>query len=122
MSDDIEMTGFASVRKKVVTVDDLRALVQWLDRYKVDGSAGIDWGRDCILYVDLVGPDSVPASWIECGDHMVGDERFDIIIDTHTHPEHERDNGPDNYEEAREVALERKPARFDWPTRDRMTP
>ena len=115
MSNEIKMSGFVSAECEARTLGDLRALVKWCDEYKVDDKAGLDWGGMGKLYVELTGDSAVPAEWIECGDHLVGDEHWDVLIDTHTH----KYKGPETYEEAREEALEKKPAKFDWPARDR---
>lgn len=120
MSEPIEMTGWVSAKKEVRTLKDLRDLVSWCDQYKLKDESVIDYGSGPYLYVDFMGESEVSkATWIECGDHLWGDEQWDVLIETHRHPEYEKDNGPDNYEEARELALERKPAKYDWPTKDR---
>lgn len=111
MSKQITMSGFVSAECEARTLGDLRALVKWCDEYQVDDRAGLDWGMGK-LYVELTGDQAVPAEWIECGDHIPPNMKYDLIIETHHH-------GPETYEEAREEALERKPARFDWPTKDR---
>ena len=112
MSDRIKMSGFVSAECEARTLGDLRALVKWCDEYKVDDKAGLDWGAGK-LYVELTGDNALPAEWIECGEHVPPSVGYHLIIDTHYH-------GPETYEEAREEALEKKkPARFDWPARDR---
>ena len=110
MSKQIKMTGFVSAQCEARTVGDLRALVKWCDEYHVDDSTGLDWGMGSV-YVELTGDKPMPAEWIECGNHMPPNIKYDFLINTHYH-------GPETYEEAREEALDR-PAKFDWPTRDR---
>ena len=118
MSDKVRLSGFVSAECDARSIGDLRELLKWCDKYGVSDDAGLDWGYGK-LYVELTGDTAVSADWIECGDHM-GDVRvYDVIITTHGHPEYEKDNGPDNYEEAREIALEKEPAKYDWPAKDR---
>ena len=112
MSSEIKMSGFVSAQCEARTLGDLRALLKWCDEYNVDDSAGLDWGMGKV-YVELTGDDAVPAEWIECGNHIPPNIKYDLIIDTHYH-------GPETYEEAREEALER-PAKYDWPTKDRYS-
>ena len=118
MSSRIVMSGFVSAECEARTLGDLRALVRWCDEYRVSDEANLDWGMGK-LFVDLTGKDTAAASWIECGDHLFDDEHWDLLIETHAHPEREKYNGPETYEEAREEALEKKPAKFDWPAWDR---
>lgn len=115
MSTKVRLSGFVTAECDARNVGDLRELLKWCDKYDVGDDAGLDWGYGKV-YVDVTGETAVPASWIECGDHLVGDEHWDVLIDTHTHPY----KGPETYEEAREEALEKKePAKYDWPARDR---
>ena len=101
MSNQIKMTGFVSAECEARTLGDLRALVKWCDKYRVGDEAPLDWGMGT-LFVDLTGKQAASAAWIECGDHLVGDEHWDLLIDTHTHRE------------------QNEPAPFDWPTKDRL--
>jgi hypothetical protein len=103
MSNEIEMSGFVTAIQEVRTVEDLRTLVGWLNKYSVPNSAEVDWGTGKV-YVELTGRDAIPAEWIECGDHMPPSRGYDIIIPTHVH--------------ADETAPKR-PAKFDWPMIDR---
>ena len=106
MSDNnkVEMTGWVSGKKEVRTLKDLRDLVAWADKYKLKDESVIDYGGGPYLYVDFMGESEVAkATWIECGDHLVGDEKWDVLIETHGHPEHEA----------------QEPAKYDWPTKDR---
>ena len=119
MSTEITMSGFVSAECEARTLGDLRALVKWCDKYRVADEVNLDWGLGR-LFVDLSGKEPASASWIECGDHYAGDEHWDLVVDTHAHPERVKDNGPQTFEEAREEALERDPAPFDWPARDRL--
>lgn len=111
MSNKVSMSGFVSAECEARTLGDLRALVKWCDEYNVSDDAGLDWGMGK-LYVELTGDKAVPAEWIECGDHIYPVVKYDLLINTHYH-------GPETYEEAREEALEKKPAKFDWPAWDR---
>lgn len=103
MSSEVEMSGFATARMEARTVEDLRTLVGWLNKYNVPNSTDIEFDRD-VVYVVLTGDNSVPVEWIECGDHVPPALRFDLIISTHTHDD---ENAPS------------KPAKFDWPAWDR---
>ena len=86
---DVEMTGWVTAKKKARTLKDLRDLVAWADKYGVTDEAVLDYGSGPYLYMDFLGSDQVKAAWIECGDHLVGDERWDVLIETHQHPEHD---------------------------------
>lgn len=120
MSEPVEMSGFVTAKKKVHTLKDLRDLVAWADKYKVSDDSVVERSFSH-MWISVIGtPDSVPATWIECGDHLAGDEHWDVLIETHQHPELEKYNGPDTYEEALELALDREPAPFDWPAIDRL--
>lgn len=108
MSDNnrVEMTGWVSGKKEVRTLRDLRDLVAWADKHKLKDESVIDYGGGPYLYVDFMGESElVKATWIECGDHLYGDEHWDVLIETHAHPEY--DQKPN------------APAKFDWPTKDR---
>jgi hypothetical protein len=96
---EIEMTGFVTANMKARTVEDLRTLVGWLNKYDVHNSTEIEFDRGKI-YIDLTGEDSVPADWIECGEHIPPDTAYHIVIDTHFHHE--------------------QPAKFDWLAKDRL--
>lgn len=96
----IEMTGYATMRADVRSVEDLRQLVSALDKNKVRGDAEVDWGSG---YVYVGVAEDAKATWIECGDHLYGDEQWDVLIETHSHPEHNDE-----------------PAMFDWPAKDRL--
>lgn len=104
MSVEINISAFAAAECAARTVDDLRDLVRWLDEHRVPGEISVDWGGGKV-YVELTGEKSVPAEWIECGDHMPPAIQFDILVPTHDHPEHKQ--YPENYEEALEMALDR---------------
>lgn len=97
------MSGFVTAHMEARTVEDLRTLVGWLNKYSVPNDTGIDWDRGRV-YVELTGENSVPAQWTECGNHIPPVSRYDILIDTHTHDD---ENAP------------KKPAKFDWPAWDR---
>lgn len=81
----IELIGYASVRSRVETVDDLRAFVDWLDKFKIDGELEMD-SYSGHLYVTLADSvDGNEISMIECGDHGVGDSTWDVLIEMHKH-------------------------------------
>ena len=88
---EVEMTGWVAAKIKALTLKDLRELVAWCDKYKVKDDAVLDYGGGPYLYIDFLGDDQVKATWIECGDHPVGGEKWDVLIDTHEHPEREDD-------------------------------
>ena len=107
MSESIEMTGWVAAKKEVRTLKDLRDLVAWADKYGVTDEAVIDYsGSGPYLYVDFIGDAEVAkATWIECGDHLWGDEQWDVLIETHRQPEYEAQD----------------PAKYDRPTKDRFS-
>ena len=92
---DVEMTGWVAAKKEVRTLRDLRDLVAWCDKYAIPDEAVIDYsGSGPYLFVDFMGEAEVAkATWIECGDHPVGDEKWDVLIETHHHPEHDKEVG-----------------------------
>ena len=94
-----EMSGYAALQAvDVHTVADLRDLVAYLDTNKVREDADVEFDRSNV-WITVAG-DMSPAYFIECGDHYRDDEQFDVVLTTHEH----KYNGPDNYEEAREMA------------------
>jgi hypothetical protein len=105
----IEMSGYAYVRADVRTVEDLRTLLRFLDDNKVTDAAELDWGSE---YVYVSVTEDAKAEFIECGEHIPPDLKFDVILNTHQH------QIPETYEEALELRLEH-PARFDWPAIDK---
>ena len=84
---DVEFTGWVSAKKEARTLKDLRDLTAWCDKHKIKDDAVLDYGGGPYIYVDFLGGDQVKATWIECGEHLIGDERWDVLIDTHEHPE-----------------------------------
>lgn len=94
----IEMRGNAALRAVIRTVHDLRQFVAAIDESKVRGDCEVDWGAGHV-YVNVV--DGTTATWIECGDHVNGDEQWDVLLQTHDHPEDD------------------EPASYDWPTKDK---
>lgn len=94
----IEMSGYAYVRADARNVKDLRTLLRFLDDNKVTDTAELDWSSG-YLYVSVI--EDATADFIECGDHIPPDHKFDVILNTH---DHEKDNTP---------------AMFDWPAIDR---
>lgn len=111
MSNKVSMSGFVSAECDAQNVGDLRGLLEWCDKHGISDDTGLDWGHGKV-YVELTGDKPVPAEWIECGDHIYPVVKYDLLINTHYH-------GPETYEEAREEALEKKPAKYDWPAWDR---
>lgn len=93
------MSGYAYVRADARTVQDLRQLLRFLDDNLVSDEADVDWSAG---YVYITAAEGASAEFIECGDHIPPDYKFDVILNTHDHP---------NY---------REPAMFDWPTKDRL--
>jgi len=88
----VEMTGFVCASAEVRNLNDLRELISWCDKYHVRGDSPIDYGTNGRIYLDVLGTsDSVPATWIECGDHLVDDQRFDVLLESHQHPEHKQE-------------------------------
>ena len=79
---EIKMTGYATVTTEAYTVGELRELVKYLDKYHVSDDARLDWGSGRV-YVELT--ESAKVTWIECGDHRRGDEKYDVLIETHEH-------------------------------------
>lgn len=109
MPSEVEMSGFVTARMNARTVEDLRTLVGWLNKYSVPNSTEIDFDRGTI-YVELTGENAVPAEWIECGNHVPPVSRYDILIDTHKHDDDLKEaykQMPDTYEEALERGYDR---------------
>ena len=109
----IEMSGYSTVRADVRTVQDLRDLLRFLDDNRVRRDVQLDWGEG---YVYAFVVENAEAEFIQCGEHIPPDLHFDVILNTHTHPV----NVPETYEEALEMALDRRPATYDWPTKDKL--
>lgn len=102
MSDKIRVTAFATVDCEARTLGDLRKLVEWCDKHGLEDRLGLDWGAG-FVYVEITGDTAVRAEMIECGDHIPPKFMFDVLVPTHEH----KYNGPENYEEAREMAESR---------------
>lgn len=130
---DIEMTGWVAAKKEVRTLKDLRDLVAWADTYKVKDESAVDLEPRGFVYLDFIGDSEVAsATWIECGDHLYGDEQFDILIETHRHEPSAANQTVilNDYSCDCELCLSdpfagrsdnyAEPARFDWPARDRL--
>lgn len=81
---EVRMHGYITAEMKVETVSDLRDLIEWCNEHAVPGETGLDWGNG-VVWLLLTGDRDVDATWIECGDHLSGDERFDILVETHNH-------------------------------------
>jgi hypothetical protein len=63
-----------------VTVGDVRQWLEKVDQFNIADDTQVS---DAILSVDLfIRPEQM--SLIQCGEHLVGDEHHDIIINTHT--------------------------------------
>jgi len=104
MSSEVKISAIAFAEMEAKTAEDLRALVDWLNKYEIPNNADIDWSHGKV-YVELTGNTSVPAEWIECGDHVPPKIAFDVLVPMHEHPEYKQ--YPENYEEALEQALDR---------------
>ena len=85
---NVELAGWVTAKREARTLKDLRDLVAWCDEHKIKDDAVLDYGGGC-LYVDFLGDDQLKATWIECGDHRPGDEQWDVLIETHHHPEYD---------------------------------
>ena len=81
----VKLSGFATAECQVRTVDDLRDLVAWCEKHAVPGDSIVDTGSDRVFIEVLGKASSVPGVWIECGDHLVDDLKYDILLETHTH-------------------------------------
>lgn len=99
---EVTITGLATAEMQVETVEDLRTLVAWLNKYNVPNDTDVDMSLSTV-FVDLTG-DGVAAQWIECGDHIPPANAYDVLIPTHGHGD------PD-----------KAPARFDWPAKDKTS-
>lgn len=81
---EITLNANVMIECEARTLSDLRALIKYCNEHRVPDDAGIDWGFGKV-FVDLFDGDSVTAQWIECSDHGLGDERHDILVETHKH-------------------------------------
>jgi hypothetical protein len=81
---DITIAAYATAKASVRTVGDLRDLIGWLDKYRVPNDTQLDWDRGAV-YVMLTNDKETSAAWIECGDHLVGEELYDLLLETHQH-------------------------------------
>lgn len=95
----IEIRGFATASTWLEDVGDMRALVKWLDEHGVDDSIGLDFDAKRV-WVELADG---KGDMISCGDHVPPEDKYDVILLTHPHPE-------DN--------VEAKP-KYDWMSVDR---
>jgi hypothetical protein len=85
----IKATGWVIGSVEVLTVGDLREIVRELDKYKIADKTGVEMERR-MMWIELSGPlDHIPASPIQCGDH-IGEDVYDFILETHTHDEPEQ--------------------------------
>ncbi len=109
----IRITGFAMAIADVRTLGDLREFVRWLDKHGVPDDREVDAGE--VVYVTLhdTNEGDTEPEFIECGNHIPPDKRFDVLMNTHTH----KTSHPETYEEALEEALD--VPKYDWITRDR---
>lgn len=99
----IEIRGFATASTFLEDVGDMRDLVKWLDEHGVDDSIGLDFDAKRV-WVELADGE---GDMILCGDHLVGEDKSDVILLTHKHVD-AKDN-PD---------VEVIP-QYDWATRDK---
>ena len=100
MSGEVKITAFAHAHVEVRTLRDLNKLVHWATVHRVPLDSVVDWSHEVgygRVFIELTGDGSVPAEFIECGDHIPPAVRFDILVPTHEHPE------------------DKQPADFDWP-------
>lgn len=97
----IKISGFAMANADVRTLGDLREFVKWLDRHDVPDCREVDAGEMVFVTLHDSAEGDPTVEFIECGNHIPPDKKFDIILNTHTHDE-----------------VEDIP-RFDWVTRDR---
>jgi len=81
---DISINAYAIAKASVKSAGDLRELTAWLDKYRVSDTVEIDWDREAV-YVTIVDSAKAAAVWIECGDHLVGEELYDLLLETHQH-------------------------------------
>jgi len=95
---EISMSGYSTVRADVRTVQDLHDLLRFLDDNRVRRDVQLDWGEG---YVYAFVVENAEAEFIECGDHIPPNLKFDVILNTHSHEEYS------------------KPATYDWPAIDR---
>lgn len=104
MSNEIEMTGWVVAKAPLRTVEDVRTLAGWLNRYNVPNSITLELDKQTV-WIELVGENSVEAEWIECGEHVPPASAYNVLISTHGHGDPA--DAPSG------------PARFDWPAKDR---
>lgn len=84
---NVEMSAWVSLRVKVMSVQDVHDLSDYLKQHRVDYDTPVELGRGDWLYVLVSGDgDNVPAEWIECGDHVPPESRYDVLVTTHIHP------------------------------------
>jgi len=129
---EYEVMGYATIRAQVRTLGDLRELIAQADKWVLRDECNIDWDYGCV-FIDVADTnrgDSMEP--ISCGDHYpvkdANGEYFDhadFVITAHECARDEPEpkpsyQGPENYEEALEMALDSEPPTYDWPTRDRL--
>jgi len=126
---DVKMTALVTIEASIRTLGELRELVKYCDEYEVNDECELDWGSG-VVFIDMTRY-GVPADWIECGDHLYPTIKHDVLVSTHSHDEpfaelrekwgkppqydwptkdrlkEDYKNAPNNYEEAREEALEK---------------
>ena len=95
----IEIRGFATASTWLENVGDVRALVKWLDQYGVDDSIGVEFEASKV-WIELADG---KGDMISCGDHVPPEDKYDVILLTHPHPE-------DNVEVI---------PQYDWVARDK---
>lgn len=81
----IELLGYASVKAKAETVNDLREFVGWLDKFKIDGDLEMDSYSGHLFVTIADSVDGNEISMIECADHGADESTWDVLIETHKH-------------------------------------
>jgi len=87
---EIKVEGSVTISAPVRTVGDLKELVHYLMMYRVSEEAMVDYGTGNV-YILPLGEDFVKTVPIECGDHLSGDAKWDWLIESHQHPELDRE-------------------------------
>ena len=87
LKNDIEINGWATVSAPVRSVGDLRMLMGFLDEHGVSEEAEIDWGTGKV-HVDIA---NLTGEFIECGEHIPPESKYDVLLVMHGHDYTERD-------------------------------
>lgn len=87
---NIEILANISISAEVYTVDDLRELVGYLNKYNVPNGTEIEVGVGSDtrqrIWISPVGDDAVKGEWVECGGHIPPARAYDFLVPTHGHP------------------------------------